>query len=68
MANCQYCGDELEDPTKKACSWCNAIIQEANCHGIYLIDTAVAVSRRDDLTSPDERRAAIQAKFDQLTA
>lgn len=65
--SCQYCGTILDDTTQKTCAWCSQIIQEANCEGIYLIDTAVAVSKRADLTSPETRRAEIQAKFDVFT-
>lgn len=64
---CQYCDVTLEDATKTTCEWCSQIIQEANCEGIYLIDTAVAVRKRDDLTTPETRRAEIQAKFDVFT-
>jgi len=64
---CKYCGIELEDGTKTSCEWCNRIIQEANCEGIYLADAATAVSKRADLTTPDERRAAIQEKYNLYT-
>jgi hypothetical protein len=63
-AACRYCGAELQDASKTSCDWCNQIIQEANCHGIYLADAANAVSKRDDLVSPEARRAEIQATFD----
>ena len=62
-STCQYCASELEDTSKSTCDWCNTIIQEANCQGIYLADAAKAVAKRDDLTSPDTRREAIQEKF-----
>lgn len=57
------CANTLEDSSKSTCGWCNTIIQEANCQGIYLADAAKQVSQRDDLTTPDARREAIQAKF-----
>jgi hypothetical protein len=64
---CRYCHEELEQSSRTSCDWCNQIIQEANCHGIYLADVAETVSRRDDLTTPQARRAEIQAKFDLYT-
>lgn len=63
-STCTYCGESLSNSSNTGCDWCNKIIQEANCEGIYLVDAAVAVRKRDDLNTPDERRAAIQATFD----
>lgn len=63
MANtCQYCATEIDNGS--TCGWCNEIIQDANCNGIYLADAARAVSKRDDLSTPEERRTEIQAKYD----
>jgi hypothetical protein len=63
---CPYCHAEMEPGAKTSCQWCSQIIQEANCIGVYLVDVAVTVGKRDDLVNVDARRAAIQAKFDQF--
>lgn len=65
MNTCQYCHTEIS-ADRKSCEWCSRILQEANCNGLYIVDTATAMSRRDDL-SPDQRRAEIQAAYDRLT-
>jgi len=62
---CPYCHADLEPGVKTACQWCSQIIQEANCVGIYLVDAAAAIGKRDDLARVDARRAALQARFDQ---
>ena len=63
---CQYCGESL-NTDKSTCAWCNAIIQEANCQGVYLIDAAKAVSQQADLTTVRARREALKATFDRYT-
>ncbi|RMF81986.1 MAG: hypothetical protein D6737_03345 [Chloroflexi bacterium] len=62
---CQYCGGEIENPQHKSCQWCNEMIQQANCDGVFsrVYDVAMSVSRRDDLL-PDARRAEMQAAYD----
>jgi len=62
---CQYCGIELAPDRRFTCEWCSRIVQEANCEGFYIVDTAQAVRKRDDLT-PEARRIEIQAAFDRL--
>ena len=65
--HCPYCGTELKGQQRAGCDWCSEIIQQANCEGIYLIDIAAQVGQRDDLTTIDERRAAIQQKYDAIS-
>jgi hypothetical protein len=63
---CQYCGGELAHPNHKNCQWCNIIIGEANCNGVYevVIQAAQSVMGRVDLDTA-ARRAEIQAVYDQ---
>ncbi len=62
---CQYCKEPLTDAGKDTCVACNALIQEANCSGIYLIDAAVSISKQDDLATPKAKRDALKATFKQ---
>lgn len=67
MANkgCQYCGGELAHPDHKSCQWCNVLIGEANCNGVYevVMQAAQAAAGRTDLDTA-ARRAEIQAVYD----
>ena len=65
MTQCQYCGGEIEAAGHKSCQFCNELIQQANCDGVFsrVYDAAMSVSRNAELTV-DVRRAEMQAAYD----
>ena len=67
MTTCQYCGETLPDSKKDTCAFCDGLIQEANCSGIYLVDSAKSISKQTELATPQSRRDALQLKFNQYT-
>jgi hypothetical protein len=62
---CQYCGGGLAAPSHKNCQWCNVIIGEANCNGVYeiVMQAAESVKGQVDL-AVENRRAEIQTAYD----
>lgn len=62
---CQYCGGATAHPSHNNCQWCNVIIGEANCNGIYevVIEAANTIKEQAALET-DARRAHIQAAYD----
>ena len=62
---CQYCGGQLASPTHNNCQWCNVMIADANCNGVYdrVMQVAESMRTRNDLKFED-RRAEIQSAYD----
>ena len=62
---CMLCGGPLADPNHSKCQWCNVIVAQANCDGVYdrVIEVGEAMGARRDLTV-DDRRAEIQTAYD----
>lgn len=62
---CMYCGGPLEAPHHSKCQWCNVMIAQANCDGVYdrVIEIGEAMKTRLDLNM-DARRAQIQQAYD----
>ena len=67
MKTCIYCGGPLADASHSKCQWCNVMIAQANCDGVYdrVIEVGEAMQTRDDL-SVHARRAEIQNAYDSL--
>ena len=65
VKTCQYCGGQLASPAHNNCQWCNVMIADANCNGVYERVMQVAESMRERVELGFEnRRAEIQAAYD----
>ena len=66
---CMYCGSPVAEAHHSKCQWCNVMIAQANCDGVYdrVSEVGGAMQTRIDL-STDDRRAQIQKAYDSAIA